>query len=205
MKKVLIGISTALLLAAPFAFVSAEKATTTATTTPKRFEIRERIQEKREALEQKREEMKTRFEEKRMELQGKREQKIADILARVTQRFQSALDRLESFADRIEARLALLEDEGLDMDIPQGHVDAARETLDDAQDALNKIDTAEILDEIGTTTPSGPIAELRTQLGAVKELIKKAHGQLVDAISSIKAGLQKDKDDNATSTDEDND
>ncbi|GMU74031.1 MAG: hypothetical protein AMXMBFR44_2300 [Candidatus Campbellbacteria bacterium] len=196
MKKTLIGISAALLLAAPIAFVAAESTTTTTTTREqKREEMKARWEERREALEQKREEIKNRFEEKRAEFSADRQQKIANILERVITRLQSAIDRLTGFADRIDARLTLLEDEGLDMDVPQGHVDAARDTLDDAQEKLNGIDPSEILEDLGTTTPPTAIGTLRAELVAVKELLREAHGQLIDAISSIKAGLQRNDDD----------
>lgn len=196
MKKTLIGAAAATLILAPFLFVSAQ------TTTPvqKRLEAQQRFEERKETLQQKREEIQNRFEEKRAEMQQARQQKVGDILERVSERFQSAIDRLTSFADRIDARLDLLADKGVVVDVSQGLVDSARDTLGDAQEALNNIELANILEDFGTTTPSGAIAELRVQLGAVKDLIRKAHGQLVDAIVAIKAGLA-----NADDSDDDED
>lgn len=137
-------------------------------------------------------------------MQETRQQKVGDILERVSERFQSAIDRLISFADRIDARLDLLADKGVAVDVSQGHVDSARDTLSDAQEALNTIELADILEDFGTTTPSGAIAELRVQLGAVKDLIRKAHGQLVDAIVAIKAGLANADDSDDDDEDDDN-
>lgn len=197
MKKTVIGVATAALILAPFLFVSAQ------TTAPaqKRLEVQQRFEERREALGQKREEMQNRFEERRTEMRDTRQQKVGDILERISERFQSAIDRLVAFSDRIDARIDLLKDKGVDVAAAQGHVDAARDTLDDAQEALNNIELADVLEDFGTTTPSGAIIELRTQLSAVKDLIRKAHGQLVDAITAARAGLA-DADDDTDDEDE---
>ncbi len=200
MKKTFIGVAATALLVMPLAFASADATTSTST----KGQWGARWQEKREELQQKKEEIKTRFEERRAEMQETRQQKVGDILERVSERFQSAIDRLISFADRIDARLDLLADKGVAVDVSQGHVDSARDTLSDAQEALNTIELADILEDFGTTTPSGAIAELRVQLGAVKDLIRKAHGQLVDAIVAIKAGLANADDSDDDDEDDDN-
>lgn len=189
MKKAFLTLSATVLLASPFAFIHAQ---TPVMQNQNRLEAQERREERREALEQKREEIQNRFEEKRMLLQGQAWQKVSDILERVMGRTQDAIDRVEGFADRIDARLDILEDDGLDVDASREHVEKARTSLDDAQDALNAVDPSEIIDDIGTSTPAAPMATLRAELLKVKELIREAHMHLVDAITSIKAGLQKD-------------
>jgi chromosome segregation ATPase len=178
MKRVLIGALATFLVAAPLAFVSADNATTS-TSTKGRFG--ERWQDKKEQIQEKKNEMKDRWAQNRAE-------RILNILTRVEERFQRAVDRMTNIADRVQSRIDLLEDGGANLDDAQNKLDDAKDKIDDAQNALDDIDFEDSISTStgSTSTPAMIFKGLRDEFGAVKNILKEAHGLIVDSIVSIK-------------------
>ena len=201
MKKFLIGILAIVLLASPFALLHAEDATTSSSSKSWRggeqkdkdergdrggwrdkMMFGDRMEGLREKMQERRDEMRVRFDTKRAEV-------ITDILNRLEERFQNAIDRMGKIAVRVQERIDLLKADGSSLDEAQGFLDDAKKGISDAQKALDAID---LTDAVVTTTPSTTLKSVREEFKVVKELLKSAYTKLSDAINSIKKGLSDD-------------
>jgi DNA anti-recombination protein RmuC len=217
MKKLLIGALAVVLLTSPFAVLRAEDATSSQgrnglknkmteqkETMRERFELmsssskawKEKAEERKGKMEDVRERMQTRFEEMKNRFDEKRAEVITNILNRLEERFQKAIDRMTGAVTRIQERIDLLEAGGSSLTEAQGHLDDGKQSIADAQDALTRLD----LNDIGTTTASTTVKTIRGEFKAIKEILKTAHSHLSDAINSIKKGVSDgDKENNGQS------
>lgn len=177
----------------------------------KREEIKNQMEAKRDEMEQKRENIKDQIETKREEIKDKMEERRETALSvikerldkfseNVVKRFNAAIERLETLANRIDSRIAKMEEEGLDvlnakelLSIAEVKIETAKTST--AGISLESQAVVSDSDTSSTTTIKANFDTLRRQIETAKTDIKAAHTALVDVINTLKPGLRK-----ATST-----
>jgi Mg2+ and Co2+ transporter CorA len=105
----------------------------------------------------------------------------------MTKRFAVVIERLEILADRIEARIEKLNDEGVDTSVAVAFVADARAELANASEGFITLSA-----DLDATIESGNwnrevFQELRTLAAEIKTDIKEAHQFLMNAVRSLKA------------------
>lgn len=198
MKKLILFI-----LAAFWLSGGAALAVGTQTQTTTRTEVQERNEFGNESLlmklEQKRREIQTRVETRKERIATK----AAEVRARLTERkretvrnyfgimygrFQAAILRLERIADRIEARLDLLEEQGLEVIGEREKLAAAREQIEIAKGLIADLND-EVEEILASETPKDGFEEVKETMLEVRDILKDIHRLLVEIITSIKKGL----------------
>ena len=163
----------ALIILSTTAVALAEDPTATRT---KPFVIQERRAEFQANMEAKREAFGERMDEFRKE-------RIGTMLTMMQRRFVAAIERLGNIADRIDTRIAKIEEvSDRDLSEASGYVDDAREHLEAAQDLIDDMSTstADSLFDNASSTGNrfGMIrtlfAEAKTELQAARDLLGKA-------------------------------
>ncbi|MEK7579388.1 MAG: hypothetical protein AAB460_02560 [Patescibacteria group bacterium] len=152
--------------------------------------MREGVTERREMWKENQEERKAFWTEKREEFRGKlekiRAERIDGWVRTMGARFDNAIEFLNNIADRIEARIETIEDEtGETLTDAWTHLDAAREHIAEASEAVEKIPAA-VEAALDSETPKEAFAPVRTLFGEAKTHIQEAHAELRAAVASIK-------------------
>ncbi len=135
----------------------------------KPFMIQERRGELKEDMEAKREAFGTRMEEFRKE-------KIGMMIGFMKRRFTAAIERLRNIAERIDGRIAKIEDEtGKDLSEASALVDQAHEHIDAAEDLIDGVSTSTATSLLDTASTTG------NRFGMLRELFTKAKKELQTA------------------------
>ena len=155
--------------------------------------VRKEAQEKRMKLldesKKKREEFKekaqTRREELKKKMGEKRAENIEKYFLKMIEKFESAVDRLEKFADRIEARLNKEEDNGKNVTALKDKLAKAREKITAASSAIAG---AKARYEEAIKDPDFKIAfkKVKEAVASLAKTVREAHAALVDVVNSIK-------------------
>ena len=148
-----------------------------------RMEARKELwNERKEEMKENREEMKTRMEEFRKERAG-------IFVDRIKGKFEWAINWLQNIHDRMETRIAKIEDETeIDLSEATKNLEDAQTHIDEATDALKAIvvnDSDDATDEEKKTLVAG----VREQFTEAKTHIKEARESLRLAMQAIKAAL----------------
>ena len=128
-------------------------------------------------------------EERRAERAEQARARISTVLNRITQRLDSVLVRLNNITERIETRLDALE-ERTGSELTDARVAVAR-----ANDSLNQARTevAELKNQtetaLDTDNPRQSLAEIRTQVSAIKETLKAVRMHLRQAVVAVKTAI----------------
>lgn len=170
-----------------------------------RDQIREELQEKREALVQIREEVQQKRTETREEfrerLAGLQDQRKAALVSRLSERvdtvnekwvmtWSAALDRMTELLAKVETRTATLEGEGYNVVEVKTAIEVAKVSLADAKTALDaqavKDYTITITDEPNLRNDvSEVVKQLRADLQIVRDEINQARADIRSAIELL--------------------
>lgn len=93
-------------------------------------------------------------------------------------------DRLVGFAERIEARIAVLEEGGADVGEAQTLLEVAREKLDDAKTAIEAVEDG-IVDAFESENPRENLGKVKELLAPAKEALRSAHQALVEVVRAL--------------------
>lgn len=155
--------------------------------------VRKEAQEKRAKLideaKKKREEFKTKAEARKVELKKKlgekRAENIEKFFLKMVEKFESAVDRLGKFADRIEARLNKAEDNGKNVTALKDKLAKAREKITAASSAIAG---AKARYEEAIKDPDFKVAfkKVKEVVAGLSKTVREAHAALVDVVNSIK-------------------
>lgn len=170
----------------------------------KKETLRERTEETRRMIEERKEEMRQAMEEKREEfkqrLDDRRQENIRRFANQMFDRFDAAIERLNTLADRIESRLDKLEDLGWDVTSYRALLEDARAKIELAVEA-NEAAGVSIEEVVISDDPKSSFEECRAFTKEVVAALKDAHQALVDVIAAIKAAPENaDDDDDSTAT-----
>lgn len=161
---------TTLLLTSP---VSAQTATPSPRSVPKREDIRMNIEEKKV--------------ERVVKLSAIRKERIMNFSNKMIVRLEATVERIQKLIDRIEARIVKIEetDEAIDLEAVKTSLDEAKSAL-----ALVKIEITslkESLDDMPEAEdPKVLFEEIRAALGEIKNDLKEVHAMLVKLVGDIK-------------------
>lgn len=168
-------------------------------------EIQKQIEETRANIEARREELKKAAEEKRADikqrLDERRQENIKRFASQMFDRFDAAIARLNTLADRIESRINKLEELGQDVAEYRALLDEGRAKIELAIEAQAAAETS--VDEIVISDdPKSSFEKCRGFTKEVVQALKAAHQALVDVIEAMKATQADDSNDTATTTSE---
>jgi len=149
----------------------------------KRAELRDEIAKKREAF---REEAQKRRDELKKKLGEVKAKRIEQFFTNMGEKFEKAIDRLGSLADRIEDRLNKAETNGKDVAALKAMLVKAREKITAAETALT--DAKAKYAEATASNQDFKVAfrKVHELAKGVTSKMREAHGALVDVINSTK-------------------
>ena len=148
----------------------------------KREDVRDVIKEKREAF---KDEAKERINVLKDKVTEERAKKIEAFFGSMIRKFEAAISRLRTLADRIDSRLDKFEDEGKDVVTLRAALDNARNTIETAEDALDKA-KEEFTTFSSAENPKDYFEKVKNVVRDVSSKVKTSHKALVDVINSIK-------------------
>jgi hypothetical protein len=136
-------------------------------------------------------EMEEKRTQKRAALAEKAKERIRAYGERVVKRFDAALDRQDNLAERIESRIKKREEKDIAPGDEQGFVDAAKLSVQEARANLGTVmaQLEAIVNEEDQESRKSAFAQVKKFVGEIKEEIKSAHADLVDAIEAIRASI----------------
>ena len=145
-------------------------------------------------IEAKKESIKNSIEERRENALSKIEERVNKFLQHINERFDTAIERLENLARRIDSRIAKLEAEKIDVSKSKEMMLAAKAKIEVAKISVSNLP----LTLVGSTTSSTTTASIkadfksiRTKIEKAKNDIKAAHAALIDVVKNLKPGQLK--------------
>ena len=152
----------------------------------KRTVAREQVQAE---IKKVREDFKTKAEARKVEMKKKfgemRSQRIEQFFSKMTEKFESAIDRLDRMAEKIQARIDAASANGRDMTNAKADLAIAQTKIDEAEKIL--VDAKAKYAELGASMDvKKKFAEVKTLVQGVEQEIKNAHGALVRVIANMK-------------------
>jgi hypothetical protein len=155
-----------------------------------------------EKMEARKNSVKNSVEERRQNAVNKiieRVNKFADI---IIARYEAAIDRLGSLADRIESRITKIEAGGINESEAKELLTAAKTKIETAKISVANIASTTTNTSFGTTTATvkEDFEIIKTLMEKAKSDIKTAHAALIDVVNSLKPGDNKLKNSVATTT-----
>lgn len=185
-----------------------------------RLETKAEMQRKQEELKATREEAKNQIEQKRLELQEKRgelkenrtelkeniKQKVEERKSKlkedvknrierhakkIIEKTNAMIERVETLVLRVESRIKKVSERGIDTTEATRFITQAKEEIAAAKTDAGKLAQA-VTDALVSENPKEALDEtFKTLLGSIKQNLKDAHRALENAVSSIKAGINK--------------
>jgi prophage DNA circulation protein len=123
-------------------------------------------------------------------IKEKRNQFLQNQLARMIEKFKAAVTRLEKISTRIQERIDILKNEGLNMTEAQTALNSAKTKITDAKNSVSSLTTS-ASNLINSEDPKKAFADLRALMNTSKEKIRAAHEALVDTINILKPGSKR--------------
>ncbi len=147
------------------------------------------METRKELWKERAETMKENREEMREKVAEFRKEKAGIFVDRIKGKFEWAINWLQNIHDRMETRVAKIEDEtDIDLTEAKGYLDDAQTHIDEALDALKAIvvdDSDDATDEDNKTKVDG----VREKFAEAKTHIKEARESLRLAMQSIKKNM----------------
>ena len=103
----------------------------------------------------------------------------------MVRKFEVALERLEKFADRIEARIAAAASEGKDVSKARSELEVARIKIKEAAAELESA-KAKYAEAIKNPNVKAAFADVRKIVHGVAEKVRAAHQALVRSVKELK-------------------
>ena len=155
-----------------------------------RAEVRENIEERRDEIKSNIEERRAEFASstalRKAELQDAAKEHILQRAEHFIRLLNAMLLRFEGFADRIEARIAVLTEEGLDTSEAEAKLAEARTALEEAGDTVSSVETA-LGEALDSETPREALERVKGLLTEAKQALRAAHEALREALQALPA------------------
>lgn len=172
--------------------------------TEQRAEVEANREERRDELEANREarveERAERQAERRANLSERAKDRIEGYIKRIVARMSAMAERLDNIANRLDARLEVIAETGVDTTDAEALLAEARSSIDAAEVAIRELTAAgdELVIEIGASVdadasanaaanPRETLLEVKELAAAAREALKTAHTALVSAVEGIKS------------------
>lgn len=130
-------------------------------------------------------------EERRAALAERAQERITNLAANISNRMEAAIGRLEQITSRIESRIEILNNAGIDTTEAELHVADAKEALYAAAAVLSDIDV-QVAAFIGSESPRTEWQAVRATYQSAKEYIRTAHASLRAAVAALKEAVAAD-------------
>jgi len=167
----------------------AERQEMYASTTEARQEMRAEAVENRQELRASTTEARTALKEERRTMLAERTQsRVKNLAANISNRVEAAIGRLDQIITRMEARMDLLEEQGVDVDDARAELENAKEALQNATDAIASIDT-DVETVIGSEDPQAAWSSVRTVFTTVKSELQIAQTALKSSLALLKQAV----------------
>ena len=166
------------------------------------------------AFENRREELKARVEARHAEVDSRREavkarlaesaqERLGEFVSRMTERMNTALDRLDDVAERVASRIGKIEEVvGTELTEARMALDEATGLIDDARDDVAYLRSLTV-EALASDDPKARMEEVREAAKIAKDSIVEVHRALRDAIVLIKESVSNStKDDGESDTTE---
>ena len=165
-------------------------------------EVQQRIETRQTAIQNRvelhREQVATRAGEVRKKLVEHRKVLIRKYFARMMVRFRAAIARMGRIANRIERRLGIMEERGIDVADLQSDLASARDDLSVAEGLLGGLED-KVEEALASDDPKSAFESVRQTVQDVRDMLKDIHQMLVTIIRSMK-GLATEGTEDATTT-----
>lgn len=164
--------------------------------------VMERTEEQKANIDEKASTTKARIEnkiektEKRIEVRKEANKtKALELVLRAEKKMFAAISRIEILATRVADRLNILEDKGIIKTETKTQIETklteARVLLSDAKAFTAKINES-ANSAIASSTPKEALKETKDLAKIAEEKVKAAHAKVVDAVTMIKASLDRE-------------
>ncbi len=140
-------------------------------------------------IDAKKEAVKTAVEERRQNVEKQVIDRLKKFVANLVNRFEAAVERLNTLSTRIESRIAKLEAAGIDVTESKTLLVAAKLKIQVASSSIAQIQTK--ADAVITGDTRALYPELKSTVEQEKALIKEAQAALVEVVKSLKPGQLK--------------
>lgn len=147
--------------------------------------VKARVEAIKQLIEKKREDMKHRADNARQIAKERFGEHVETLVGKVSVRLASTSANLSAIADRMDARIDTLQDEGHDMDGSIALLATARTDISAANDKILAVNTA-LEAAMGTTTPKAQMPAVRAAVKAAEDALKLAKDDLMKTLRSIK-------------------
>ena len=159
------------------------------------LDVRTLVEERIERNEEKREEIRLKIEvqtatreaakeQLKAKLEEKAQNRIQILFGKVATRMQSAISRLYTLIERMEARLAIFAEEGESIEDIQSEIDSAKELLASAEESLAVANTG-LEEVVGSEDPKAGFAYIRDAVKDIKSTLVDVHSILVQVIGDM--------------------
>lgn len=191
-KKLLFFVLVSLLVMPSLSFAE----TSTSTSVKEKNEVKkEKVEQKRETIkdeiEAKKEALKNSIEERRQNALDKIKERVDKFVQNMTERFNAAIERLDTLASRIDSRIAKLKEAKIDATKAERLMATAKTKITVAKTSVSGL-TGAISDTASTTASvKEEFKAIKDQIEKAKNDIKAAHAALVDVVNNLKPGQEK--------------
>lgn len=209
MKNKLLFLTFVLLLTTP-SFSSAQiKPSSTSTIRERVEERKEKRQNFREEIEERKESIKNSVDERRQNALVQMKDRIDRFSSNMRERFDAAIERLETLSARIESRISKLESEKIDVSKAKTLMADARTKIETAKTSVlgvKPMDTSVSSTSATTTKDMLKVGfkDFKAQIEKASKDIKSAHSALIKVVENLKPGQAKLEKIQASSTPEQN-
>ena len=159
-------------------------------TEEKRTITKERTEERRELIREK--------------LEGQRKERVGSHISKVGESFENAIERIHELEKKIHGRIRDMVARGFDMTKSEELIAGTHTKIDEARAKIQEMKTA-LEAIVESEDPSVAFAEARELTDPAKEAVRAAHQSLVEVITSMKASIKLQIEEQSTVGDNDAD
>lgn len=154
----------------------------------KRDEVRENFREHRDEVKENISERRAQFASTTALMKTKLTERVKEFVLARAEHFASLLDamiaRLEKLAERIQSRIDVLKDRGVDTTEAETALALAQDEIDEALTSVEALKEA-VTKALESETPREALKETKPLAETTKTAIREAHTALVDAIQAL--------------------
>jgi hypothetical protein len=154
----------------------------------RRAEVGENLAEQQALSEERQEGRAEMIAEKKAALQEAGQKRILNLAANISNRMDAAIARLLTLTERLQTRIAKLEQAGFDAGEAQNQLVVITQILNDAKALLADIDTL-VYTATTSEAPRGNWSAVREQYKAAAQLIRQSHQELRLVINQLKMAV----------------
>ena len=119
-------------------------------------------------------------------LQARTQERVTNLAAKMSNRMEAVIQRLQNITTRLESRIDKLRDSGIDTTSSQAALASAQLSLDAAVLEISDIDTS-VYNAVSSADARAGWTNLKAEFTTIGNSIRTAHSELQSSISLLKA------------------